>query len=96
MHGVEELAKPPYLFGSASTYRIVLLNGRETEISCRRHDFEGWAQRYDRVGPLLGDEGLRTGCVLGATVHILECRVMWDRALAALGRDPLFFVERMG
>ena len=96
MHGVEELAQPPYLFGSAITYRIVLPDGRETEVSCRRHDFAGWAQRYDRVGPLLGDEGLRTGRVLDAAVHVLECRTMWDRALAALGHDPFFFVERMG
>jgi len=94
MHGVEELVEPPYLFGPTITYRIVLPDGSEAEMPCRRHSFAGWAQRYDRVEPLLEDEGLSTGDILGATVHILECRVMWERALAAIRRDPFFFVQR--
>ena len=63
-------------------------------MNCRRHNFAGWGQRYDRVGPLLEEDGLRVGNVLAATVHILECRLMWERALEALHRDPFFFVEK--
>lgn len=96
MHGVEELARPPYLFGPSVTYRIILPDGNEMEMPCLRHDFTGWAQRYDRVGPLIEDEGLSTGRILDATVHILECRTMWERGLAALTGDPLFFVEKVG
>ena len=96
MHGVEELVEPPYLFGPTITYGIVFPDGNEMKMKCRRHNFAGWRQRYDRVGPLLGDNGLKTGKVLVATVHILECRPMWEQAWAALKRDSFFFVQRSG
>ena len=94
MHGVEELVEPPYLFGPTLTYKIVLSDGSETKMKSRRHSFRGYSQRYDRLGPLLGDGGLKIGKVLRATVHIIDSRPMWEQALAALKRDPLFFVEK--
>jgi aminoglycoside 3-N-acetyltransferase len=94
MHGVEELAGPPYLFGATIAYRVILSDGREIALSCRRHHFQGWSQRYDRLGPLLSGDELRTATVLQATVHIVECRAMWEKALAALRQDPFFFVEK--
>jgi len=94
MHGVEELVEPPYLFGATITYRLILGDGTETQMRCRRHAFGVWRQRYDRIRPLLEDDGLRVGKVLAATVHILEARRMWEQAHAALRRDPFFFVER--
>ncbi len=93
MHGVEELVEPPYLFGPTISYRIVLPDGTETQLNCRRHDFAGYAQRYDRLVPLLKEDGLKIGAVLAATIHLLECRPMWSQAYAALQRDPFFFVE---
>ncbi|MCD6333813.1 MAG: AAC(3) family N-acetyltransferase [Candidatus Latescibacteria bacterium] len=95
MHGVEELVEPPYLFGPILSYRIILPDGTETHLNCRRHDFAGYAQHYDRIGPLLKEEedGLKMGTVLAAAIHILECRAMWSQAWAALQRDPFFFVE---
>jgi len=94
MHGVEELAGPPYLFGETITYRVILDDGREVVFPCRRHGFRGWSQRYDRVADLLAGDELRTGKVLEAMVHILESRPMWEKAFAALRQDPLFFVEK--
>lgn len=94
IHGVEALVEPPYLFGPTITYRVILPDGNETSMKCRSFDFTGWAQRYDRVGPLLEGDGLKTGKVLAAAVHVLECRLMWEKALIALRRDPFFFVER--
>lgn len=93
MHGVEELIEPPYLFGPRIAYRVILPNGNEIQMKCRRHNFTGWAQRYDRIGLLLGDDALRTGTVLAAAIPLLECRPMWEQAWAALQRDPFFFVE---
>ncbi len=94
MHGVEELARPPYLFSEMVTYRIIWPDGRETEQRCRAHDFRGWRQRYDRLEALLekGSE-MRIGQVLQARVYILEARAMWERALAALEKDKLCLVE---
>jgi len=95
MHGVEELAQPPYLFGETITYRVILTDGDEICLRLRHHGFEGYRQRYDRIEPLLmlGEE-LHVGKVLAATVHLLEARAMWQKALAALEQDKLFFVER--
>ena len=93
MHSVEEVIEPPYLFGGMVEYRARLLNGDEITLRCRRHNFAGYAQRYDRLAGLLKARELRTGRVLRAIAHIVECAPMWDRALAALRRDPLFFVE---
>ena len=94
MHGVEELAQAPYLFGATVPCRAILPDGSEVEGRCRRHHFSGWGQRYDRIEPLLKAEGLRVGNVLKATVYVLGCRPMWERALSALQRDPFFFVEK--
>lgn len=95
MHGVEELAKAPYLFGEMVAYRIILPDGGEMSLRCRRHSFAGWRQRYDRVESLLrpGKE-IKTGRVLGAGAHVVESRAMWERALEALESDPFHFVER--
>ncbi|MFH1006715.1 MAG: AAC(3) family N-acetyltransferase [Candidatus Latescibacterota bacterium] len=93
MHGVEEMADPPYLFGSILSYRVILPDRTEIQVMCRQHDFSGYAQRYDRIGPLLQGETLRIGMVLSASIQILECRAMWEQAYAALKRDPFFFVE---
>jgi aminoglycoside 3-N-acetyltransferase len=93
MHGVEELVGPPYLFGADVSYSLQLGGERHT-VTCRRHGFDGWVQRYERVADLLGDDGLQVGTVLNAQVHLLEARQMWDRAEAALQRDPFTFVSR--
>ncbi|MBC7234935.1 MAG: AAC(3) family N-acetyltransferase [Chloroflexi bacterium] len=95
MHGVEELAEVPYLFGETYIYRIIDAQGREWSARHRHHNFAGWRQRYDRVADLLtaGAE-IKAGRVLQATVHILQARPMWRRALEALRSDPFYFVER--
>lgn len=93
MHGVEELVGPPYLFGEDVSYSLQLGDERHV-VTCRRHSFDGWLQRYERVAELLRDDGLRVGSVLNAQVHLLEARQMWDRADAVLQQDPLTFVSR--
>lgn len=93
MHGVEELVEPPYLFAGFVNYRVALADGSEAEMRVRSHDFAGWAQRYDRLGPLLEGRGLRAGPVMQARAHLLEAGPMWEIAQAALVRDPLYFVE---
>jgi aminoglycoside 3-N-acetyltransferase len=95
MHGVEEVAEAPYLFGEFYTYRIVDGDGRESLMRCRAHAFHGWEQRYDRIADLLAEgTELRIGQVLQAQVHLLTARAMWQRALAAMESDPFYFVER--
>ena len=93
MHAIEEVAGAPYLLREPVTYRAILADASECTLTCHAHDFAGWTQRYDRLGPLLGPGGLRVGRVLEATVHVVECEAMWEQALAALRRDPHFFVQ---
>jgi aminoglycoside 3-N-acetyltransferase len=96
MHGVEELAEPPYLYAGDVDYRIVLRDGRETTMRVRSHSFEGWEQRYDRLGPLLAERGrgLTTGTVLSAQAHLVDAVALWETALAALRANPLYFVDK--
>lgn len=95
MHGVEELAMPPYLFGPDIEYRIILPDGQEHQATHRRHAFAGWWQRYDRIGTILtkGSE-LHVGPVLQATAHLVECAPLWAKALRAMEKEPFYFVER--
>ena len=94
MHAVEELVEPPPWLGPTVVYRVILADGSQTEMQCRRHNFGDYAQRYDRLSLPLKDAGLTTGKVLKADAHIVECRAMWRQALAAMKREPLFFVEK--
>ncbi len=96
MHGVEELARPPYLLREFITYHITLADGGHIELLHRHHDFRGWRQRYDRLQAYLepGSE-LHIGHVLGGTVHIIEARALWRKALAGYQADPFAFVEQI-
>jgi aminoglycoside 3-N-acetyltransferase len=95
MHAVEELAKPPYLFGVWMDYRIILDENREITMRVRRHGFTGLRQRYDRLAQVLDHDGLKRGEVLQATCHLVDCEQMWEHGLTAMKRNPFFFVERV-
>lgn len=97
MHGVEELAKPPYLFRGYIQYQVILADGSHTTLMHRHHDFRGWRQRYDRLQNLLVmGRDLHIGRVLEGTVHIVEARALWDTALTAYRANPFAFVEQIG
>lgn len=92
MHAIEELVEPPYLYGEPVEYRIVLADGSQIRMTVRRHNFKGWRQRYDRLEDVQSD-GLVKGRVLQAECYLVSAAEMKLAALAALRRDPLFFVE---
>lgn len=94
MHGVEEVAEAPYLFGGTVEYRVILADGSETRLHVRRHAFAGWRQRYDRLREILPPDALHSGPVLRATAHVIEAAVMWPVAVDAIRREPYYFVER--
>jgi aminoglycoside 3-N-acetyltransferase len=93
MHGVEEQAEPPYLFGAEVDYHVTLPGGAQARMRVRRHNFRGWAQRYDRAAALLGPGALQRGRVLQAECFLMDAAALWRAALAALQQDPLAFVE---
>jgi len=96
IHGIEELVEPPYLFGPSLRYCLALADGRVQHKIYRPHNFLGWVQRYDRVGTLLDQDGLKHGAVLAARTYLLKAPALWDAVLAALGQDPLYLVDSAG
>ena len=92
MHAIEELSEPPYLLGDDTTYEIKDSDGTVFEMPVRNHNFDGWAQRYDRLEQILD---IHTGNVLAAECHLVEASAMWQAAHDKLKDDPLFFVDRV-
>ncbi|MBE0698259.1 MAG: AAC(3) family N-acetyltransferase [Anaerolineaceae bacterium] len=93
MHAIEEHIEPAYLYSVDKDYLIILPDGSRTGMRVRSHGFRNWEQRYERLEGLLPD-GLHKGRVLQAQCHLVESAAMWRAALAALGQNPLFFVEQ--
>lgn len=93
MHGLEELVEPPYLFHSETEYHLIHPDGRTSRMRMRNHDFRNTMQRYERLAEILAPDELKQGRVLDAPVQIVDCRPMWEKALAILKRDPLYFVD---
>lgn len=94
MHGVEEHIQPPYLFGPPIDYKIILGDGSEMPMRVTSHNFDGWAQRYERIESEMR-YGLDKGCLLKTECHLLEAAEMWFAALSKLRKDPLAFVEKI-
>ena len=94
MHGVEEVAAAPYLFKKESVAYEAHLPDGVHPLRIRRHNFDGWDQRYERVADQMGADGLFVGSVLQATAHLLDVRTMWEAALQAMAEDPYHFVQR--
>ena len=95
MHAIEELAEPPYLFSAPISYTLIDENGDTQQKEYRRHNFQGWEQRYDRVAKILGTPHLQTGKVLAAETHLIDARALREAALQALTTNPLYFVDRI-
>lgn len=96
MHGIEEKIEPPYLFADPLDYQITRMDGSYKTMRVRRHGFQGWEQRYDRLQTVLAEPDLRRGRVLQADCDLVESAVMWPAALRALRADPLYFVDFIG
>jgi aminoglycoside 3-N-acetyltransferase len=97
MHAIEEVAKVPYLLKNAVEYNIIHADGSTGIMAVRRHNFTGhYLQFYDRLEPLLPDKALKTGMVLKAHCHLMDCRLMWETALNKMNESTLYFVEPVG
>ncbi len=93
MHGIEELVEPSYLFRQMQNYQIIHEDGKETQMECRRHNFAGWKQRYDRVAEVLSGDEIRQGKVRQADSYLIEATSLWDKAYQKLRVSPFFFVD---
>jgi hypothetical protein len=60
----------------------------------KRHGFDGWDQRYDRIEAVMAGAGIHAAPVLSAWCFLLDAPVFWRRAQETMQASPLFFVER--
>ena len=100
MHGVEEAADVPYVLDHDRPIPYVLRDGeREIRQSALRHYFHretySYAQRYQRVIPLLSEDERRQGKVLDADCYLLSARAVWDKGCAMMRKEPYYFVDRV-
>lgn len=94
MHAIEELVRPPYLFGGECDYQITDSDGHTFIKRYLRHGFQGWEQRYERVELLPDTSFLRKGRVLDAETFALDAQGLRAEVLKKLNEDPLFFVSK--
>jgi aminoglycoside 3-N-acetyltransferase len=93
MHAIEEVAESPYLLKTSPTSYNVTSEDASTTLSIYRHNFAGhYLQRYDRLEPLLPANAIKTGMVLKAKSHLIDCRLMWEVALNKMHTSPYYFV----
>ena len=98
MHGVEETAEPPYVFGKDKirvTYKVTD-NGRTFEIPSIRHNFvigeNYYIQQYGKIVDLLDEAEVTKGKLLDADCVLLDAEAVWKKGKAKLLEDPFYFV----
>lgn len=92
MHGVEELAVPPYVFGDKMTYTLTNRDGKTYDKVYTTHGFANTSQNYDRLEALLPEGTVSFGKVLDADCVLMNADAVWNTAYDYMKRDPLYFV----
>lgn len=96
MHALEEIIKPPYLFGDECEYHITGAYGKayQKKYICHGFNKHGWEQRYDRIVELPDTSFLRCGRVLDAETFVIDTQGLRSAVLEKWKSDILFFVSR--
>ena len=92
-HGIEEKGNVSYVLSPEKReYTLIDENGIQTKKEYFYHyiDENGFGQRYDRIGELMG---LKPSKVLNADCYLIDAEKMWDVALDKLKEDEQYFVE---
>lgn len=97
MHAIEESMQLPYVFmDGVYPYRCIDANGQLKEnMRSKRHAlFDQYYERVRNILPTATDKqpGLRSGPVAAAQAHLIECKILWERATACLRDDPFYFI----
>jgi len=94
MHGIEEMANAPYIFGPPITYTIKHNHTVIAKEKYTPHGFDHWLQRYERIQRVLPARSLDRGRVFGAEAWLIEVSDLWEKCAQAIQREPYFFVAR--
>jgi len=96
MHGMEEAASLGYILTEEPWhYTLTDYEGNIIEKDIFRHNFgpQNLSQRYDRILDVLSPEEYSVGSVLNGTAHLFDTRIVMERALETMKKDPYFFVD---
>ena len=98
MHGVEELAEPPYLYEKEPIeYTMIDESGNIHKQIAKRHNFVlngiNYLQRYNKLTELLTDKEKKHGKLLEADCWCLSAEAIRRRGKEKLIEEPFFFVE---
>ena len=96
MHGVEEVAQPPYYYCNAPIGEYTFDDGEVQEKRMlKRQTFKetGTSQRYARIWDLLDETEKRKGYILDAQSYVLSAKAVWEKGIEKMKKDPFFFVD---
>ena len=96
MHGVEEVAQPPYYYCNAPIGEYTFDDGEKQEKRIlKRQTFKetGTSQRYARIWDLLDETEKRKGYILDAKSYVLSAKAVWEKGIEKMKKEPFFFVD---
>lgn len=99
LHGVEEMGSAPYIFDLSKTIDYTLKDG-ETVINNKsfRHSFHredcDYEQKYSRIIDILESKDYSFGKVLNADCYLFSAKAVWEKGVAKIKKEPLFFVNK--
>jgi len=97
MHALEQIAEPPYLYGSSQVYTITDYDGNTYQKEYRTFGMgkRGYGQKYGNVLELDTASFLRKGKVLEAETYVMDSPSLKRAVLAKMEEEPYFFVVKM-
>ena len=99
MHGVEEIANPPYFLNRNKKVNYCLNDGcgniinRESYVHKFKIDGHLVAQRYCKIENLLSSGEIFKGKILNADSTLMLASAVWEKGVEKMKRDPFYFVE---
>lgn len=94
MHGVEEMAKVPYVLSDEPReYTLIDEDGNITKKDYYYHCMgqKGYSQRYDRLENLME---YKKGKVLEAECNVIDSAKMWEAGLKKIKEDTYYFTDK--
>jgi len=96
MHGMEEIARTPYIFTDKAEYTVEDREGRSYQTSIYDYGFFslGYIQRYDRVADILTGGNMTSGAVHGAPSYLVDTAALQELAVKKMAEEPYYFVDK--
>ena len=100
MHGVEEIADPPYWLdrNRSVEYSMEDENGNIIKRRSFRHDFvidgKHIEQCYSRIEKLLNEDEIRHGRILQAESTMMMAKAVWSKGVEKMKQNPWYFVSK--